>query len=179
MSTAAAWATVYSSALITVPVNFAGYIVDFGGFTIPYGQMNRLDFYQFGFLFRASATAAGTLNLWGLVMVPVDEFCIDTMTTPSLPTLLPNENILDVDGITYPRFGFVSNQKLGYGVDAGSIAVGWQVIGKDLKIQSNADQKMWFFGALSNSGYWCTHYYPTHTLLTYRQSRYLSFRGAR
>jgi hypothetical protein len=117
-----------------------------------------------------------TTRVYDLILVPVDEWAVDT-TIPALNTTdaseVNGESYLDIDSVSSPKEPLVAyNRTL-----AGLIKVRYQAIaGGPAMLQAGARQRLWFLAALYN-GQWASYPEMVGAVQIEGVQRYLGLRG--
>jgi hypothetical protein len=129
------------------------------------------------------ARSNGDLWIFDLVLIPVDEWAVDTksIATPDVSSSLYANNYLTIDSISTPKRGVFSNVR-----DSSDILlINWGTIsnGENI-IQVNKRVRFWYTWAWWSTGLTADKWwYPTFNsvllLNIQKQSRYLSMRGDR
>lgn len=127
-----------------------------------------------------------TLTIYDLILMPVDECAIeavDTLRNSSASAItLYNDLLLNADSITYPKKMI---RTLGQKETDDEIRLIYRPITAGPTIlQSNADQRLWFFGFRDftpplATNIWAQDIETVHTVRINKNQRYFSMRGAR
>lgn len=131
--------------------------------------ITQLDLY-----INVTGAAGDVISFYELVLMPADEFIVDTYWFESTTGTLRVDHKLDVDSIQYPKRTIRTWQKddTDYEVAYINDAVG------EFALQANTDQRLWFFGAQPGTNNWQMAI-TTHAIQLFRNARYFSMRGNR
>lgn len=117
------------------------------------------------------------LNLYDLVLIPIDEWGIDAripeLNTSGSPEIVVN-NYLDIDSITNPKIAVSAYNR----TPAGLIVSKYQNISNGpVMFQKNKDQRLWFL-AMTYESYWKSYPETLGSVKVFKQQQYLGFRGS-
>lgn len=166
---------VFTSAATTSDV----YMVDLGKIHIlPYAQYGiaAAEYYLAVELYGDGAVDG---TLYDVVLMPVDEFAIDTYSPDELRVLSADtDQVLHLDGITNPKSINGTSLLLD---SSGNVIIRFVIVSNGLpRMQANKQQRIFFLHAYEdNNGYWESEPFNLNRYLFYRQSQYLSMRGDR
>ena len=122
--------------------------------------------------------AVGTdLNLYDLILIPVDEWSGDyidlALTTTSV---VQNNYVIDIDAITNPRNRLRGIVKLGSGT--GLVRAIYQpIVSEPPQLFIEEDQAIWLLTARYASAVWYSEPWIVHSVRAEKAQRYLSMRG--
>jgi hypothetical protein len=171
---------VVSSELITVGSTGEFEFLDFGIITLPltsYLETGDTIGSTFLDVRMSNANAApGTLDLYDIIMLPVDEWAIDCVATTGAVTTVTLGNTLDIDSvqslktIIRAQIRFTDDTILGI----------WQAItSSEAILQANADHRLWFCALKRIAGNFLGPPEMAHSLQEQKVQRYISMRGNR
>jgi hypothetical protein len=172
------------SPVITVPLTAALDIemIDFGLYQIPsrdIGKSGGLSAVQFNI--EITPSAAGTLQIYDLLLIPVDE-CVIQLSEPSSGVLLTirspdNTHYADIDSIDPKQM--INAMVLD---SSNNVTAGWSTIGPSpFQLYPNSDQRIYFFVRGGNDPAATSNSYPYEIFYPqfWRVARFLSMRGTR
>lgn len=123
-------------------------------------------------------TLSRPLTLYDLILIPIDEWAVDTRIPDLDATGSPEIDVydyLDIDSITNPKIAISAYNRN----PAGLIVSKYQAINNGpVILQKNKDQRLWFFN-LTYENYWRGYPEALGSVQVYKQQQYLGFRGTR
>lgn len=123
-----------------------------------------------------SAATAATVDVYDLILMPVDEWS-GMFVEVAAGTEVTYEQRLDVDSIRDPRL-YIRVQSMEAGNDNSIVPYQPQVNGPAIW-QANAEQRLWFMGAISAAAGISSHQAICSGVWAWGVGRYQSMRGAR
>lgn len=124
--------------------------------------------------------AAKVVYFYDMVLIPVDEWCSDSVDKSGQAArtgAIGNGDLLDIDSVTYPKDPAQSVMRVS---STGRIQGYYQHRAGPTFLQANSDQRLWFFNMAYETGTEVSSFISNcYTVQTYAVQRYLSMRGAR
>jgi hypothetical protein len=158
----------------TLPYGYE--LVDLGFLDIQRENIATLGGYCYLFIDAANSNAApGDLYMHDLILMPVDEFAIDTIHADSSIFVENNsQTYLDIDSVTLPRTSIKSI--LRYDADDTAVTEWLEITSSPAILQANRDQRLWFLmdNVDANSSVEISN-----KMQMFATWRYLSMRGSR
>lgn len=156
-------------------------LIDLGRVTLPVSGLIQYDEITDSTDISIQASSiSGTpyLYLCDLILIPTDEWAgefIDTVNTAS--SALMGGYTLEIDSVTNPKQSITAKTK----TPTGMVASIWQSNANGPAIlQSNANQRLWFFSAKTASAgstEWVSNPEMLHEIKVYKNEQYLGLRG--
>ena len=166
-------------------VSFAGnadwQLLDLGSFKFPPLGVKSSDLgNQMQFVVQIWSSAARTVNLYDLALMPTDEWSGDFVDGAlSSGSEVGAGYQFDLDSVSYPREHLRALVRA-IGSDAGLIRGVYQPIAAGPAIlQANADQRLHVLAARYSGGVWSSEPWLAHSIRLQAAFRYLSMRGDR
>lgn len=170
-----------------------GYMLtlDFGQIIIPSNVLSQLEEVDdLAIIIQAqnlnAVPGTATLTIYDLILMPVDECAIeaiDTLRNSSASAItLDNDLLMNIDSIAYPKRDI---RTLGQKETDDEIRLIYRpVTAGPALLQSNAEQRLWFFGFRDftpplATNIWAQDIETVHTVRLNKAQRYFSMRGAR
>ena len=161
-------------------------VLDFGIITIPpIGSPDNNDIYNdFRIIIQSYGNGVADQDLWELVLMPTDEWSGDfraleqTDKTAVGRRGTSEQRHLNIDSITFPKSKIRARVRL----DSDNIVAEYQSITNgEFAVQSNSDQRLWFFTLLDAvaDDYLMGYGELSNTVIMNKLQRYFSFRGDR
>lgn len=148
-----------------------------GGPLIPLGNMYILIY--------ASSVGAGTLDIIGLKLMPVDEYIADVIESADRNSALYQDFTLYMDNIIIPKYAGIRAYVIPSTYYGGVATISWQAIGKSLELKpllSTDAYRLWFLSMYayntSSINDWCYDVSSCDRVRVYKVQHYLSCRGA-
>lgn len=164
-------------------------VLDFGQIRIPAaGNLSLSELGDTTTINVQASAASGTpnLNLYDLILIPTDEWSIDTVdkaneSDSDIGRSNDIQKYLDIDSITVPKYSIRANVKEVITDRVTSIYDA--ITPQEAILQANAQQRLWFFvmqtSATGTSYSWIAPQEIVHSIQVYKNERYLALRGNR
>lgn len=157
-------------------------VLDLGSFIIPTSDMLK-DFEQTDqlvFSLQAWSSAARTVNLYDLVLLPTDEWCADCVDSLLATTSRIGAGyLLDLDSVSYPKQENRALVRVGSS-DNGLVRGNYSLLAAGPAIlQANTAQHLYVFCLRYTSGVWSSEPWVCHSAHLQAAFRYLAARGTR
>lgn len=169
--------------------NVAATLLDFGQITLPIDGRLGVDELNDTTTINIQASAAQTgitLTFGDLVLIPVDEWSVDTIdlanTDESIVGLVDNvQRMMDIDSLSKPKYPIRTLVRQN-GTEL-VVSIYDAISPGQAIVQANKQQRLWFFAmrtsATGTSFVWVSLVDIAHEVLIYKTDRYLGLRGDR